>query len=117
VLGLPLGPEPAHDGTRSDLERDFLRFCRRHRLPRPEVNTRIGSLEVDFLWRDRRLVVETDGYRHHRGRAAFEDDRDRDLLLHALGCEALRLTHRHLSERPEQVAATLVTLLAKPPRP
>ena len=67
VLGLPLGDGIATDRTRSDLERDFLRLCRRHGLPRPEVNVRIGRWIVDFLWRRERLVVETDSYRWHRG--------------------------------------------------
>jgi hypothetical protein len=35
VLGLPIGEEDGRDRTRSDLENDFLRMCRRHRLPRP----------------------------------------------------------------------------------
>ena len=46
-LGLDLGPEIESDRTRSDLERDFLTFCRRHRLPPPEVNVRIGVWTVD----------------------------------------------------------------------
>lgn len=96
VLGLPL---PARDGdhTRSELERRFLALCRRHGLPAPEVNVRIDDFLVDFLWRDRRLIVETDGYRYHRGRAAFEDDRARDLRLKLLGYDVLRLTERQLA--------------------
>jgi predicted transcriptional regulator of viral defense system len=35
VLGLPIGPEPGLDRTRSELERDFLRLCRRSDLPAP----------------------------------------------------------------------------------
>jgi hypothetical protein len=73
-LGLPLG-EIETDGTRSELKRAFLLLCRHHRLPAPEVNQRIGPYTVDFLWRDRRRVVETDGYVTHRGRQALEDDR------------------------------------------
>jgi very-short-patch-repair endonuclease len=38
---------------------------------------RVGGFEVDFLWRERRLIVETDGFRHHRTRRAFERDRAR----------------------------------------
>jgi len=83
VLGLPIGSEASRDRTRSDLERDFLRLCKRHRLPTPEVNVRSGPHLVDFFWRERRLVVETDGFRYHRGRQAFEDDRSRDLDLRA----------------------------------
>jgi very-short-patch-repair endonuclease len=115
VLGLPLDPEANRDRTRSDLERAFLRLCRRNCLPTPEVNVRIGRHLVDFLWRDRRLVVETDGYRYHRGRAAFEDDRARDLALRALGCEVLRLSDRQLREEPESIAGVLKARLARFP--
>lgn len=88
VLGLPITTEDIPDRTRSELEHLFLRLCRRYGLPAPEVNVPIDSLLVDFLWRDRRLVVETDGYRYHRGRAAFEEDRDRDLRLKSMDYES-----------------------------
>jgi very-short-patch-repair endonuclease len=104
VLGLPLGDDETRDRTRSDLERDFLRLCRRHRLPAPEVNVRIGPQLVDFLWRDRGLVVETDGYRYHRGRASFEDDRARDLDLRGRGFEVIRLSEKQLNHESRQVA-------------
>jgi hypothetical protein len=35
--------------TRSDLEDDFLRFCLRYGLPRPEVNVKVGRFEIDFV--------------------------------------------------------------------
>src|SRR3954447_12867679 len=76
---------PPADLTRSELERIFLALCRRHRLPQPEVNARVGSYEVDFLWRDRGLIVETDGFRHHGDRASFEADRARDARLQSRG--------------------------------
>ena len=63
--------------TRSELEERFLRLCDDHGIPRPETNARIEGFEVDFVWRDRRLVVEVDGYAHHRSPAAFERDRER----------------------------------------
>jgi very-short-patch-repair endonuclease len=107
VLGLVLGADVGQDGTRSELERRFLALCRRRRLPAPEVNARVGSRLVDFLWRDRRLIVETDGYRYHRGRFAFEDDRARDLELRALGYEVIRLSYRQVTESPAQVASVL----------
>ncbi len=107
VLGLPIGSEASRDRTRSDLERDFLRLCKRRRLPVPEVNIRIGPHLVDFLWRERRLVVETDGYRYHRGRQAFEDDRSRDLDLRALGYDVLHFSYRQVSREPERVATVV----------
>ncbi len=84
VLGLPTGDDEKRDRTRSELERDFLGLCRDHGVSAPEVNVRVGRYLVDFLWRNSRLVVETDGYVSHRGRAAFEDDRQRDLQLRRL---------------------------------
>jgi very-short-patch-repair endonuclease len=112
VLGLRVDANTEADRTRSELEDLFLRLCRRHRLPMPEVNVPIDSLLVDFLWRDRRLIVETDGYRYHGGRAAFEDDRDRDLKLKALGYEVIRLSYRQVKEKPARVAELLAALLS-----
>jgi very-short-patch-repair endonuclease len=103
VLGLRTGVEVS-EGTRSELEDLFLRLCRRHKLPKPEVNVRIGSLEVDFLWRAERLVVETDGYRYHRGSQAFEDDHNRDLALRAAGFDVLHFTFRQVTDEPARVA-------------
>jgi very-short-patch-repair endonuclease len=118
VLGLALGSMVEGDGTRSELEFRFLYLCRRHRLPTPEVNARIGSMTIDFLWRQGRLIVETDGYRYHRGRAAFEDDRSRDLQLRSMGYEVIRLSHRQVVDQPTKVAAVLKRLLeSRPPRP
>jgi very-short-patch-repair endonuclease len=112
VLGLPIGLDVARDRTRSDLERDFLGLCRHHRLPAPEVNVRIGPHLVDFIWWERRLVIETDGYRYHRGRQAFEDDRARDLDLRAKGFEVLRLSEKQVDEEPGRVAEVLRAALA-----
>jgi very-short-patch-repair endonuclease len=111
VLGLDIDADGLPDRTRSELERAFLRLCERHSLPMPEVNTSLKGMEVDFLWRDRCLIVETDGYKFHRGRAAFENDRDRDLLLHSLGYDVVRLTYRQVVDEPERVAAVLRTSL------
>jgi very-short-patch-repair endonuclease len=105
--GLSLGSELQTDGTRSDLERDFLRICRRHSLPPPEVNVRLGHWTVDFLWRAERLVVETDGYRYHRGHIAFQEDRARDLDLRRLGFEVRRFSERQIGEEPSRVAEDL----------
>jgi very-short-patch-repair endonuclease/predicted transcriptional regulator of viral defense system len=108
---LPLEPGTG-DRTRSDLERDFLRLCRRHRLPPPEVNVRVGRDLVDFLWRDKRLVVETDGYVPHRGKVAFQDDRERDLRLRRLGYTVIRLSERQVDEETTKVAEVLRAELA-----
>ena len=93
--------------TRSDLERHLLRICRAHGIPKPEVNVKVGTYEVDFLWRAERLIVEVDGYAYHSSRRSFESDRARDRNLKLCGYEVLRFTDRELSSKPEAVAASL----------
>jgi very-short-patch-repair endonuclease len=102
----------AEELTRSELERRFLSLCRRHRLPTPEVNARVGRYEVDFLWRRQGVVVETDGFEFHRDRAAFEADRARDAELQLLGLRVLRFTYRAVRDEAGKVAATLRRVLA-----
>jgi very-short-patch-repair endonuclease len=93
--------------TRSELEEAFLRLCDDHGLARPETNTCIEGIEVDFVWRDRRLVVEVDGYAYHRSPAAFERDRERDVLLTTKGWTVLRFTWRQITRRAAWVAAAV----------
>jgi very-short-patch-repair endonuclease len=111
--GLAIGQyQRESEGTRSELERRFLRLCRHHRLPEPEVNAKMGPFTVDFLWRRERLIVETDGYASHRGRQAFEDDRTRDNELMALGYDVLRFTYARVVSEPARVAAIVRARLA-----
>lgn len=98
--------------TRSELEDKFLRLCRSHGLPLPETNATVGRWEVDFLWRDERVVVETDSFAYHRGSVAFEDDHARDLDLRGAGFTVLRFTERQLEEEPERVVANVARALA-----
>jgi very-short-patch-repair endonuclease len=113
VLRLAIGPLPGflHEPTRSVLERHFLRLCRRHRIPDPEVNVRIGPYEVDLFWREARVIVEADGWRYHGGRVAFEADRARDARLKARGYEVLRFTWRHVTGEPSTVASLILSVL------
>ncbi len=97
--------------TRSDLERLFLRICREHGIPTPEVNQRIGPYEVDFLWRAERLVVEVDSYAYHSDRATFRSDRARDRYLGQRGIVVLRYADMELDEAPRALATSLQTRL------
>ena len=117
-LGLGIG-EIKSDRTRSELERYFLRLWRRAGLRQPEVNVPIGGMTVDFLWRQERLVVETDSYATHGGTVAFEDDRERDLRLRLLGYAVHHFSERQLEAEPgavvEDVAAALRAAQAPQP--
>ena len=112
-LKLPINPDLEPDGTRSELEARFLAICRRHRIPRPDVNARVGPFTVDFFWPARRLIVEVDGWDSHGTRAAFEADRERDTQLKLLGYEVVRFTWRQLTDDPAGVAGALRELLRK----
>jgi very-short-patch-repair endonuclease len=96
---------------RSPLEARLLAMCRQRGLPAPRVNVVIEGFEVDFSWPEQRLIVETDGHRHHGTRAAFERDRERDALLTAEGWRVVRITHRRLNT-PEAVGDLLERLLS-----
>jgi hypothetical protein len=121
ALRAAMSEEPAL--TASELEERFLALCEEHALPRPAVNADVlvasGHVTVDFLWRQERVVVETDGYAFHSHRTAFERDRRRDQLLAREGFEVLRFTWRQLAEEPEVVAATCISVLRRwpPPQP
>jgi very-short-patch-repair endonuclease len=100
--------------TRSELEERFLGLCDDLALARPKVNHHVDGLEVDFVFEAARLCVETDGWRHHRSRHAFERDRHRDATLARAGYRTLRFTHRQLTSEPRTVAATLAAALHHP---
>jgi very-short-patch-repair endonuclease len=112
VLGLQIDGANEDDATRSELEFLFLKLCRQRNLPAPEVNVWIAGVLVDFAWRERRLIVETDGYRYHRGRVSFEHERARDLQLRSHGFEVVRLTYTQVAKQPEKTAGVLRKLLA-----
>jgi very-short-patch-repair endonuclease len=93
--------------TDSGLEELMLALCDDHAIERPKPRTWVAGLGVDFFFAAARLVVETDGYRYHRTRRAFERDRERDAILARAGYRTLRFTHRQLTRRPAEVAETI----------
>ena len=93
--------------TRSEMEERFLALCDHNGVPRPKVNTHIEGEEVDFAWRDRRLIVEVDGYAYHRAPSTFESDRERDVMLVLAGWRVMRFTWTQLTTRPAWVAGAL----------
>jgi very-short-patch-repair endonuclease len=99
--------------TRSDLEDAFLTLWRRHRIPAPETNVKVGKWEVDFLWRSQRLVVEADFFGYHRGSVAFEDDHARDLDFRRTGYTVHRYTDVQLEAEPERIAADVAAALGR----
>jgi very-short-patch-repair endonuclease len=97
--------------TRSEAEERLLALIRESGLPTPEVNAIVGQHVVDFVWRDRGLIAETDGYRFHSTRSAFERDRARDAELMAADFRVIRITWRQLDAEPLAIVARLAQAL------
>ena len=75
------------------------------------MNATVLGMEVDFLWPEERLIVETDGRDTHGTAAAFERDRARDAELAVAGFRVVRFTDLQMRRRPDTVAATVRALL------
>jgi hypothetical protein len=109
------GYEAGRAITESELEERFLALCADFGIPRPRVNAWIaldgGAVKVDFLWAPQRLIVETDGRQVHGTRRAFEQDRRRDQRLLLAGYRVAHCTWRQVAHQPEQIAATVSSLL------
>ncbi len=99
--------------TRSVLEDDFLAFCGRFGLPRPQLNVVLGGYEVDAYFQAEQVIVELDGWGFHSNRDAFERDRVRDADALAAGIETLRITWGRLRQRPADEASRLRIILAR----
>ena len=71
----------------------------------------IGQYFVDFVCRERRLIIELDGGQHAESR----DDRHRDRALCALGYRVIRIWNNDVIENLDGVIQTLLSELEKQP--
>ena len=100
--------------TLSTLERCFLSLLKGERLPLPETNRIATGRRVDCRWPTHRLTVEVDGYRFHRSRHAWEQDRRREREARARGDEFRRYTYGDVLEDPRFMLPELRNLLHRP---
>jgi very-short-patch-repair endonuclease len=98
--------------TLSKLEARFLARLREAGLAQPETNRPAGGRRVDCRWPRQRLTVELDGYRYHRSRHAWEQDRRREREAHARGDEFRRYTYGDVFEEPNLMLAEMRALIA-----
>lgn len=102
--------------TRSDLEDDFLCFCRARGLPLPETNVTVEIAdriyEIDCVWREERLVIELDGREGHSTDLMFDEDRARDRRLTTAGWAPMRVTSTHLDRDADLLEADIRSVLA-----
>jgi very-short-patch-repair endonuclease len=106
------GPAPK---LRSRLEARLLPRLVEGDLPRPRCNVRLQIdghfLEVDLLWEEQRLAIETDGEQTHGTRAAFQRDRWRDQILVAGGYRTARVTWKQVRDEPTAVVNRIARML------
>ena len=115
VLGeLLRGYDPRWQQTRSDLELAMLDLVAAHALPEPEVNAWIHDrFMVDFLWREERLIVETDGAETHGTATAQSVDARRDHVLTGLGYRVLRVNYDEVTRQQGRAASRVRTALSR----
>lgn len=109
ILGGWSEDDGATPDVRSVFEARVLRLLVGRGLPRPVCNETVHlgeeSIVVDFLWREERLIVETDGRRTHATPVAFQRDRRRDQALVGAGYRVTRVTWAQIQQDPGAVMA------------
>jgi hypothetical protein len=105
LIGLP------GTATRSGWEDDFPRFCADHGLPAPVMGLPFHGYILDAVFAAERVIVELDSWQFHKGKIAFEADRERDAHTLANGFVTVRVTEERLDERPRQEADRLRAIL------
>jgi Transcriptional regulator, AbiEi antitoxin/Protein of unknown function (DUF559) len=98
--------------TRSGWEDDFPAFCADHGLPAPLMGLPFHGYILDAVFVAERVIVELDSWQFHKGKIAFEADRERDAETLAHGYVTVRVTEERLDERPQQEAERLHAILA-----
>ncbi len=99
--------------TRSGWEDDFPRFCADHGLPAPVMGLPFHGYILDAVFVAERVIVELDSWPFHKGKIAFEGDRERDAETLARGFVTVRITEERLDERPDHEARRLHAILKR----
>lgn len=101
--------------VRSRLEARLLPLLIREGLPVPRTNVKLRVeehlFEIDLLWEEQRLAIETDGEETHNTRAAFQRDRKRDQILTATGYRTSRITWEQVRDEPNAVVNRVARML------
>ena len=114
-LTLPLNDvvrlhQTVHGRTRSEAEALFVWRCHEWGFPLPQVNQYLNGFETDFHWPELRLVVEVDGWEHHKEKPQFTTDRHRGLVHRASGYEVVRISADQVYDEPALIRSALTTV-------
>ena len=99
--------------SRSGLESAAWQAFREFGAPLPGANEWVWDgeklVEVDFVWRDARLIVEVDGDRYHSTRWRRRQDAAKTAALRAQGWNVLRFSDVQVAGAPAQMVAAVLT--------
>jgi Transcriptional regulator, AbiEi antitoxin/Protein of unknown function (DUF559) len=111
----PVAPVIATTRLKSPLEAKVLPLLAKRDLPMPRSNAPVelveGRIEVDFLWPEKRFVLEADSRAFHATDVAAERDRWRDRELMRVGYASLRITHLQAETEAEAIAEVVAAHL------
>jgi very-short-patch-repair endonuclease len=99
--------------TDTGLERKFLSIVRDAGLPLPKTQAWVNGYRVDFHWPDLGLIVEADGWVHHRTPGMQATDRRRDQAHAKAGLTTLRFAEKQVRYAPRQVKVTLSAVMRR----
>ncbi|MGN7781345.1 DUF559 domain-containing protein [Mycolicibacterium sp. 22603] len=103
----------AEDGTRSAAERLLGRLLRSAGITGWKANHPVAGYKGDYVFVDRKLILETDGWAFHSDADDFNNDRVRQNALILAGYLVLRFTWLDLTEYPDRVIAQVQRALAR----
>jgi hypothetical protein len=98
----------------SELERGFIALLEANDLPLPKTNIPVDGHWVDCRWEEYALTIELESYEFHNTRHAWETDHKRERKARRRGDEYRRYFYSDIFETPEETAADVRQLLARP---
>ena len=119
AAGLRRLRDRAMSGSRSEAEQRMARLLQRSDtgpwMPNYALRDAVGRVvaEIDFAHVALRIAIEVDGRSFHSDRRAFEHDRWRQNALVVGGWLVLRFTWEQITERPDEVVATICAAVAQ----
>src|ERR1051326_6587337 len=108
---------PGYAPPNGELEAEWLRLLKKAEIPEPvrEEVVEEGKFtgRVDFLWPEFGVAVETDGFRWHTSRHAWQRDVTKRNLLARRGYRSITVTWQDVMDRPVETVEALTDLLRK----
>lgn len=93
--------------TRSENENAVLQLLHEAGIDKPLVNPSIRGTNLipDFLWPDRRLILEADSQRYHGQMLVRADDAEKEDVFQALGYTVIRTSWAEITSRPDRMVS------------